>query len=153
MKLSLYRSIPTLQSTPGSMFLNGGRQCYTLEPPPGRCVPAGEYVIKLYASSDFQRMAEQDPWFKTYSDAMPHLIGLPEPWSNPSIVMIHPLNYPSQTKGCIGVGENQGINAIGNSRPAFSKLYSIIQAAIPDVSIQIFDPPATDPTDSAWPNS
>lgn len=152
MKLSLYRSIPTLQSTPGQLFLEGNRVAYTLELPirdglPGSAIPAGEYPIQLEPSPDFQARAALDSFWKPYCDAMPHVICPPR-----SFIMLHPGNYPTETQGCILVGESQGINAIGGSRMAFYKLYSLIQAVIPDVSIQIFNPPA-DPPDSAWPNS
>lgn len=141
MKLSLYRTSSTLLSTQGKLFGDGAFLAYTLELPmkdglPGSAIPAGEYPIELAPSPKFQALAEQDPWWKTYCDAMPHVICPPR-----SLIMIHVGNLPSETDGCILVGEVRGINQISTSRPAFARLYPLIQMAMPDVSITISDPP------------
>lgn len=141
MKLSLYRGIATQLSTQGKLFADGNFLCYTLELPmkdglPGSAIPAGEYPIELAPSPKFQALAEQDPWFKTYCDAMPHIICPPR-----TLIMIHVGNSPSETEGCILVGEVAGINALGISRPAFAKLYPLIQTATEGCSIAIYDPP------------
>lgn len=143
MRLSLYRYSSTLLSTQGKLFGDGAFLAYTLELPmkdglPGSAIPAGTYPIEMAPSPKFLELAQQDPWWATYANAMPHIIDIP----GRSLIMIHPGNYPTETEGCILVGETRGINVIGTSRLAFSKLYSLIQEATPDVSIAIYDPPA-----------
>lgn len=146
MRLSLYRTSSTLLSTQGKLFGDGTFLAYTLELPIkdgllGSAIPAGTYPVVLEPSPKFQALAERDPWWRTYAAAMPHLTGIP----GRSLIMIHTANAVSDIDGCIGVGETRGINQIGQSRLAFAKLYPLIQANIPDVSISIFDPPAQPP--------
>lgn len=149
MRLSLYRTTLTPQSTIGKLFADGKFLCFTLELPikdglPGSAILAGTYPIQLEPSPKFQRMALEDSWFKPYADAMPHIICPPR-----SLIMLHVGNLPSQTDGCVLVGETQGVDCIGTSRAAFAKLYPLIQTALPDVSIAIYDAPATPSSASA----
>lgn len=144
MNLALYRSVLTPQSTIGKLFVDGQFFCFSLELPVrdggiGSAIPAGVYPVELAPSPDFQARAALDSFWKPYCDAMLHVICPPR-----SLIMIHPGNYPSETKGCILIGETQGVNCIGTSRPAFQKLYNLIQAALqtPDgCSIAIHDAP------------
>lgn len=163
MNLALYRSVLTPQSTIGKLFADGKFFCFTLELPvkdglPGSAIPTGIYPVEFEPSPKFQALAAQDSWFKPYADAMPHVICPPR-----TLIMLHPGNYPSNTDGCILVGETQGIDCIGTSRPAFAKLYPLIADALrtpsdaaqaPPTSLQppyarctiaVHDPPADPP--------
>lgn len=164
MKLELERTALTSQSTAGKLSVDGQFFCYTLELPtrdglPGSAIPAGTYPIELAPSPKFRALAERDSWWRLYCDAMPHIVDIP----GRSLIMLHVGNYPSETDGCILVGESQGINAIGGSKIAFSKLYPLIADALrtppdsvrtplsilqsPDTrcTITVVDPPATPP--------
>lgn len=145
MTLGLYRVTLTPQSTIGKLFVDGQFFCYSLELPvkdglPGSAIPAGVYPIELAPSPKFQARAQNDPFWANYADKMPHIINIPAR----SLIMLHVGNLPSETDGCVLVGETQGINCIGTSRPAFQKLYNLITSALqtPDgCSIAIHDAP------------
>lgn len=54
---------------------------------------------------------------------MPHVVDVPDRTD----ILIHPGNFPSDTLGCILVGQTKGTDYIGESRAAFDKLWPIIQ--------------------------
>ncbi len=62
-------------------------------------IPAGKYQVKMAMSPTFKRM-------------MPYLQDVPGFTS----IMLHPLTDASQSKGCIGVGENTKPGKLVNSR-------------------------------------
>ena len=122
MQLTLKRLWFTDESTQGELYIDGAFQCYTLELPnkdglPGSCIPQGTYKIELQSSPKFE--LSTDPWVQQYAKQMPHLVGIPRR----SLIMIHWLNTPEETEGCIGVGESYSTNFIGESRAAFEALF------------------------------
>ena len=120
MKLTLYRKVKKVTYTIGRLFFADMR-CDALEPPVRKlldingdgdfndegegkvygntAIPAGTYRIKMQMSPTFKRM-------------MPYLQDVP----GFTGIMIHPLNDVSQTKACIGVGENTIRGKLVNSR-------------------------------------
>lgn len=102
-----------------------GFTCFTLEPKPRvmliynyTAIPAGTYGVVITYSPHFKRL-------------MPLLVHIP--LDNYDDVRIHPLNFPSQTQGCIGVARNRmttGLNGIGDEiqgcAPVFNPLFSAI---------------------------
>lgn len=122
MELLVHREISNTACTPGDMSVDGAYYSRTLEPIvreiPGMAVekwkiwgrtaiPVGRYRVLMEFSPKFNRN-------------MPHLQAVP----GFSDIMIHPLNYPQETHGCIGVGQsmNQDQTALVSSRAAFSPL-------------------------------
>ena len=121
MNLYLYRKIKKVTYTIGKLYICGEFQCNTLEDPvrelidlnddgdfndpdEGKiygdtAIPAGKYRIKMQFSPTFQRM-------------MPYLQDVP----GFTYIMLHNLSDVSQTKGCIGVGENTIQGRLVNSR-------------------------------------
>lgn len=121
MELTVYREIPTDKSTEGELQINGNFECFTLEPVDRglqqsmslediakikiqnqTAIPYGRYRILMQWSNHFQKM-------------MPHLQSVP----GYEYVMLHPLNFPAQTEGCIGVGEHRLVDQITESGNAF----------------------------------
>jgi hypothetical protein len=76
-------------------------------------IPAGVYDITLYPSPHFGRL-------------IPLLMNVP----GRSNIEIHWANYPGDLKGCIGVGMQQGKDAIYNSRMKFDEIFPLIQVAV-----------------------
>lgn len=121
MRLYLYRKVKNTMYTIGRLYEGCQRLCDTMEPPvrelkdinndgdfndegEGKiyghtAIQAGTYELKMMHSPSFGRM-------------MPYLQDV----KGFSSIMIHPLNDVSQTKGCIGVGDNTIRGRLVNSR-------------------------------------
>lgn len=136
MILTLQRRPQQPHSTPGSLAVNGVFECFSLELPvrdglPGSAIPAGRYPVVLKPSPKF--LAVVDPWVQNYASAMPHV----EPIPNRSLIMIHFGNAPTDTNGCILVGQNRSVDFVGNSRSAFAALYIKIARAVAQEGCEI----------------
>ena len=134
MHLYLYRRIKKPTYTVGKLYVDVYFQCNTLEDPvrelidlnddgdfndpdEGKiygdtAIPGGKYRIKMQFSPTFQRM-------------MPYLQDVP----GFTYIMMHNLSDVSQTKGCIGVGENTQQGRLVNPRAWSDLLNSKITAA------------------------
>jgi hypothetical protein len=130
MNLILRRSNINATCTEGDLFLHGdgNNLAYTLELPvkdglPGSAIPPGTYLIQMLPSPKFQQ--SNDSWVKMYADNIPHVLGIP----NRSDILIHWGNDVADTAGCILVGQTQGTDFIGSSRPAFAALWQKLMAA------------------------
>lgn len=134
MKLKLIRDreCGATECTFGKLFVNDIIQCYTLEDleRPEKiagetAIPTGTYKVDITMSQKFKR-------------PMPILLNVP----GFSGVRIHSGNQKDDTEGCILVGDVPDIKAnwLGNSRNAFTRVFSIIQGAIDkgeEVTIEI----------------
>jgi len=98
------------------------------------CIPVGTYELKLRTDGmDNPEMMNHD-YRRKYGEwhkGMIELQNVPEFTS----VYIHILNYETQTKGCVGVGEVPGIYPdgeffIGRSEAAYKKVYEEIATAL-----------------------
>src|SRR5271168_3094452 len=115
MNLLLQRGRPTFASTPGELTFPGAPSTfYTLEPPPGRSIPAGTYKVIVRESP---RLGYETP----------RLLGVPG-WPENDI-LIHIGNYPKDTEGCILVGLTEETDFVGSSREAFAQLYPKVAGA------------------------
>lgn len=121
MKLTLKRSVLTQYSTIGDLFIDGRRECFTLEDVVREdgvkiygetAIPAGTYEVQLTMSPRFKRV-------------LPLLLDV----RNYVGVRIHPGNTAADTEGCILVGQTKAKDFIGNSRAAFDALFSKLEAA------------------------
>lgn len=117
MKLEVRRKWFTDHSTIGELYINGVRECYTLEDRvrevpnkpisewkvPGKtAIPVGTYKIIIDRSTRFRR------W-------MPLLLNVP----GFSGVRIHCGNTDKDTEGCILLGTTHSTDLIGGSRVAY----------------------------------
>jgi hypothetical protein len=88
-------------------FDNGETKVYG-----GTCIPFGHYTVDLTMSAHFKRV-------------LPILVGVPDFAG----VRIHRGNEPSDTLGCILVGENKIKGKVINSTPYEEKLVQMMKAA------------------------
>jgi len=104
----------TVQSTIGTLYLNGGRICDTLENSWQdnkvniSCIPEGEYSVRLRtaresASRDYLHLLVEDVEGRTY-------------------ILFHIGNLPTHTKGCVLVGLTRGKDVVNNSKVAMDLL-------------------------------
>lgn len=127
MKLELVRDASADGATIGSLAVNGVFQNYTLEDvvrevegepveswkiPGETAIPRGRYLVIIDHSNHFNR-------------ELPRLLDVP----GYEGVRIHSGNIPSDTEGCILVGETKSIASIGMSRIAFDALFEKMEAA------------------------
>ena len=135
MDFILHRQVFTPEDTIGQLFLVATGSipiCYTLEPVDRgltqdmtlaqiqaikiqntTAIPYGRYQILMQWSNHFNKM-------------MPHLQNVPDYTD----LMIHPLNTPAQTEGCIGVGEKAFIDHIEESQLAFGAVMDYLEPAL-----------------------
>lgn len=118
--LTLKRNIFTDKSTLGELYVDGMFQCFTLEDTCRRvkekgktAIPSGRYQVIINDSARFKRK-------------LPRLLNVP----NYEGILIHPGNTADDTDGCILVGEDKTVNAVGSSRAAFNELFPKIEAAL-----------------------
>ena len=129
MKLEVLREPSTAESTPGSLFVDGVLECFTLEDVvreiPGRpveewkkkdatAIPVGTYEVIISHSNRFKR-------------ELPLLLNVP----GFEGIRIHPGNTAADTSGCILVGQTRvTADFIGSSRIAFAALFEKIKVAL-----------------------
>jgi Family of unknown function (DUF5675) len=122
MKLELIRTMCGATCTIGDLYVDGVRQCYTLEDvvrPDGEkvygetAIPYGRYRVRITFSNRFQR-------------DLPLLLDVP----NFDGIRIHPGNTAADTHGCLLVGMDKSGDTITNSRVAFAGVFADIRDAI-----------------------
>ena len=112
--LLIIRDTFTKESTIGKLFINGESFCDTLENPYINnernisCIPKGQYNVRL-------RLARE-------SATRDYLHLLVQDVPNRKWILVHIGNYPSQTQGCILVGNGREQDAVNNSRLAMDLL-------------------------------
>ena len=110
--LLIIRDTFTKEITIGNLFINGESFCDTLENPYINnernisCIPEGKYKVRL-------RLARE-------SATRDYLHLLVQDVPNRDWILVHIGNYPSQTQGCILVGNGREHNAVNNSRLAMA---------------------------------
>lgn len=127
MNLLVQLTTNTGQSTEGKLFVDNAPQCFTLEPvyreEPGlpvsawkmfgsTAIPVGTYAVEV---TYFYR----DQMYTPLLDNVPGFSG----------VRIHVGNFPSNTEGCILVGNQAGQDEVLDSRVAFDALMEKVNAA------------------------
>lgn len=120
MRLTLERQESQLTCTPGSLFIDGGFECFTLEDVVRQvigvpveqwkikgetAISEGLYILRLTFSNRFQKV-------------LPLLVDVP----GFEGVRIHSGNTDADTEGCILVGHEQGNESILKSRFALQNL-------------------------------
>jgi len=132
LQLILDRDIRTKNSTIGNLFVGGKFECVTLEDfdrglkqtmsvdeiakikvKTQTAIPTGTYEIIITFSNRFQK-------------DLPELLNV----KGFEKIRVHSGNSASDTEGCILVGQNKSTDYIGQSRDAFSVLFTKIKSAI-----------------------
>ena len=78
-------------------------------------IPKGRYEIDMDTVSP---RFKDKYWAKKYGGIVPRIKAVPG-WSG---VLIHPLNFPEQSEGCIGPGENKVRGGVVKSVETFYRL-------------------------------
>jgi hypothetical protein len=95
----------------------------------GDAIPAGSYKVIIDKSP---RLGFETPHIKVPSrDSVA---------GGDAGIRIHPLNFPYESLGCIGVGDKEDADAIENSKSIFKQLMAFLKNQT-DISIQIIDIP------------
>lgn len=89
------------------------------------CIPAGTYTLERY-----QQGSKHEDYARRFGPRHHGMILLKKVEGFTG-VLIHILNFESQTDGCIGVGKEPGIYSdgeffIGRSEPAYLEVYDLI---------------------------
>ena len=128
MTLLLLREPSRDGSTLGSLYVDGRWQCWTLEDEirerpdvevgawkiPGQtAIPAGEYRLDITPSKRFNR-------------PMPLLLDVP----GFDGIRFHWGNRSADTEGCVIVGRERYYSTVGESRAAFERLFTILDAHV-----------------------
>lgn len=120
--------------------------CLTLEPPWREnaprvsCIPPGVYRLGLRTVGGWHAKLLEQFGAKFHKGAI-ELLDVP----GRSAILFHPLNYHTQTDGCIGPGRTRmkgpdGALAVGNSVVAYRAVYpGMAQAAMDGERIQVLD--------------
>lgn len=126
MELSLIRTKFLSDRTIGALHINDRLFCDTMEPAHSLniygMIPQGEYTITLNVQSPrFLQVST----YKSINARLPRLLNVP----GRDGILIHPGNYPKDTRGCILVGQLTPLTDLQNSRNTFFELYRLMQQA------------------------
>ena len=142
MKLKVDRRWKKATYTVGILYVDGVRFCETLEDRDRglfqgdtlsqikslkvygeTAIPVGTYTVAMdVLSPKYSAVA----WYKELCGGkMPRLLDVP----GFEGILIHPLNNPLQTYGCVGVGRNTKVGELTESKATFKKLYKKMKAA------------------------
>lgn len=128
----------------GDFYINGTFVGYSLEPPIAKlkenknqseAIPAKIYDIGFRISPHFSKKEIYNK--KPYTDLknlwnekdgllFPEILNVP----SRTYIMIHPLNTPEETEGCVGLGLIKGVDRINQSQKAFQNLMSKLDVAV-----------------------
>ena len=121
MILKLIRDEDNGLSTIGRLYCEGDFLCFTLEDPWNEnskgisCIPKGCY--ELYTKT-------YGRYYDKYNVPIPILRDVP----GRSEILIHPGNFPEDTRGCILVGDAKADNAVWNSVKTWKHLLPVFSA-------------------------
>lgn len=149
MKITVRRIAARATYTIGRLYVDGRYVCDTLEDTDRglsdtmaadevvrrkvmhqTAIPTGRYKVSLaYRSA---RFGDQPFYRETCQGFLPRLLRV----KGFSGVLIHCGNTPSDTSGCILVGENKAVGKVVNSQRAFRRLWAAIKGA-KDIEIEV----------------
>lgn len=126
MDITLIRTKFLSDRTIGALHINDRLFCDTMEPARSLkiygMIPHGEYTITLNVQSPrFLQVST----YKSINARLPRLLNVP----GRDGILIHPGNYPKDTRGCILVGQLAPSTDLQNSRNTFFELYRLMQQA------------------------
>lgn len=119
MKLTLIRDLDSGKSTVGRLFCEDEFLCFTLEntwlenKKRVSCIPTGTYELEL---------KEYGRFYERYQHPIVKLKDV----DGRTEILFHKGNYPSDTLGCILVGDSKGKDVIWNSGKTYNKVYPVI---------------------------
>ena len=124
MKLILHRQIFSDKSSVGTLYVNGLKECHTLEDRDRHLEDGGE---KVYGETAIPRNTYKVviTYSNRFKQPMPLLVDVP----GFEGIRIHPGNTDQNTEGCILVGVGIGNDRLYNSRQAYERLFNKLEAA------------------------
>ena len=124
MKLLLHRQIFSDKSSVGTLYVNGLKECHTLEDRDRHLEEGGE---KVYGETAIPRNTYKVviTYSNRFKQPMPLLVDVPQFEG----IRIHPGNTAEDTHGCILVGVGIGQDILYNSRQAYERLFNKLEAA------------------------
>lgn len=124
MKLLLHRQTFSDKSSVGTLYVNGLKECHTLEDRDRHLEDGGE---KVYGETAIPRGIYKV--IVTYSNRFKKPMPLLVDVTGFEGIRIHPGNTDQNTEGCILVGVGVGQDILYNSRQAYEKLFNKLEAA------------------------
>ena len=124
MKLLLHRQTFSDKSSVGTLYVNGLKECHTLEDCDRHLEEGGE---KVYGETAIPRNTYKVviTYSNRFKQPMPLLVDVP----GFEGIRIHPGNTDQNTEGCILVGVGIGQDRLYNSRQAYERLFNKLEAA------------------------
>jgi hypothetical protein len=124
MKLLVQRELLTDKSTIGTLYVDGIRECHTLEDKDRHLEEGGE---KVYGETAIPRgiYGVVINFSQRFKQPMPQVLNVP----GFEGIRIHPGNTAEDTHGCILVGIGIGQDKLYNSRQAYERLFNKLEAA------------------------
>lgn len=124
MKLLLHRQTFSDKSSVGTLYVNGLKECHTLEDRDRHLEEGGE---KVYGETAIPRNTYKVviTYSNRFKQPMPLLVDVPQFEG----IRIHPGNTAEDTHGCILVGVGIGQDILYNSRQAYERLFNKLEAA------------------------
>ncbi|MBK8467667.1 MAG: hypothetical protein IPL32_17775 [Chloracidobacterium sp.] len=124
MKLLVQRELFSDKTSIGTMYVDGVRECYTLEDRDRHLEEGGE---KVYGETAIPRNTYKVviTYSNRFKQPMPLLVDVPQFEG----IRIHPGNTAEDTHGCILVGVGIGNDRLYNSRQAYERLFNKLEAA------------------------
>lgn len=124
MKLLVQRELFSDTSSIGSLYIDGVKECHTLEDRDRHLEDGGE---KVYGETAIPRGIYKViiTFSNRFKKPMPLLVDV----TGFEGVRIHPGNTDQNTEGCILVGVGIGQDILYNSRQAYEKLFNKLEAA------------------------
>ena len=131
MILEIKRTIFTDDVTHGDFFINGKLFCHTLEPKFRGLhnLMSPEEILKIKVKGKTAIPTGRYKFIMSYSPKFKKI--LPELLFVPGFenIRIHELNFGHETEGCIGLGYQQTINSIFQSRLAVNHFIQYINSS------------------------
>ena len=126
LELRIEREASTTRSTPGVLYVDGVRECFTLEDPvrekrydDGSLIPVRVWKIPGATAIPSGRYPLVLDWSLRFGRVMPHILGVP----GFSAIRIHPGNVSENTEGCPLTGRIRfSKNEVRESQAAFDAL-------------------------------
>ena len=124
MKMLLHRQTFSDKSSVGTLYVNGLKECHTLEDKDRHLEEGGE---KVYGETAIPRNTYKVviTYSNRFKQPMPLLVDVPQFEG----IRIHPGNTDQNTEGCILVGVGIGQDRLYNSRQAYERLFNKLEAA------------------------
>jgi len=129
MNLEVRRQEETSRSIIGELWIDGQKECFTLEPARTNPVNSGHPCI---AAGTYPAILTPSPHLGYLTPELENVPGR-------SDIRIHIGNFPRDTEGCTLVGSSKATDWISGSKTAFAKLMTLLKTA-DKITITYIDP-------------